>query len=88
MERHTNISCDFAAELIIQYGEMIQQPELVEILEKRVANGIDDLIQVNGVASLIPIYDGFSINIHSRPKILQFMSDTIVNEFDDLETSE
>lgn len=37
---------------------------------------------------MIPVLRGFISSEHSREKIIQFLTDSIVKEFDDLETSE
>lgn len=88
LDNHQSIKIDTACELIVNCGESLQEVELVEVLEKIIAHGVDKLIQVKGAAEVIPVLRGFISSEYSRSKIIQFLTDFILKEFDDLETSE
>ena len=70
---------------MIHSGSHIKDCELVEICEKIVHSGIDQIShQENGASDLFETYKGFMSSHHSRSKIIQFLQDRIVRDFSKL----
>ena len=68
---------------------VIESPELVEICEKLVGNGIEQIKdQPFGTSNMLDIMDGFFMQEHSRGKIIQLLSDEIIEEVKDLSPKE
>lgn len=56
-----------AAQIIINYGEHIENAELVEICEKIIGTGLEKVIeQPKGYRNLLLALKGFALNIHTR----------------------
>jgi hypothetical protein len=88
LERSGSLPADVAAKVVIEYGESIQDPELTECLEKIVAYSLDDLVLQEDSEFLLSLFQRFMTTKHIRPKIMLLLIDKIVEEFDDLETTE
>ena len=67
---------------MVQCGPVIESIELVEICEKIVAHGLGQLSQQEGGAIVVyETWKGFLSSQHSRPKIIELLSERVVTDF-------
>ena len=74
---------------MIHSGQHIKNPELVEICEKLVVNGLNEIaLQRDGHSMLLQAFNGFCSNEHSRSKVLNVLIAKITEDIDLLDQSE
>ena len=85
----TRITAVQAANLIIHCGQHIRNPELVEICEKLVVNGLDEVaLHKDGPSMLLQVLFGFCSSEYTRYKVVEVLIAKITEDIDLLEESE
>jgi hypothetical protein len=84
----TEITPDLASQIIIEYGDSIQEAELAEILEKKIGHGSEEILLAFGASHMLEVLQGFMVCEHSRDKIIVLLSDMVVREFSKLNKDE
>lgn len=71
-----------SAQIMIQAGHWIEEPEIVEICEKVLASNISEITAERGGQTLLfQAWKGFLSSTHSREKIILLLQSKIVQDF-------
>lgn len=88
IQNYQNLTPHQAAQLIISAGPLIKNPELIEICEKIIGHGIHQLVDSPyGVHNVLSLFGSLLGCQAARPKTIDLLSEAIVAEFNNLDTS-
>lgn len=89
LEKFLTLTPNQCANIMVQNGHFIQNVELVEICEKIVASGLDQIsAQEGGTSIVLEALKGFLLSDHSRAKIVELLAQRVVRDISHLSSEE
>jgi len=74
LKNATHMPAGLAARMISTCAAAIRDPEVVEVCEKLVAHGLNEMyLQERGAETVYQVYTGFMTSQHARPKIIELL---------------
>jgi hypothetical protein len=89
IEKFLSLTPNQCANIMVQNGHFIQNNELVEICEKIVAAGLDQISSQEGGPSIVlEALKGFLLSSYSRSKIIELLAQRVVRDISELSSEE
>lgn len=89
IDKFLSLTPNQCANIMVQNGPQILDPELVEICEKIVASGLDQISsQEDGASIVFETLKGFLSSNHSRTKIVELLVHRVVRDISVLSSEE